>query len=70
MVTDLLGNYIKERKIAISNLAEKTGLKAQALYDSFDQEKPRQLRADEFMAICDFLEINPFDFYPQNNKSA
>ena len=62
MVTDNLGNYIKEKGITITRIAEKTGIDYQILANCFDIKKSRELKADELLIVCRFLEVNPYNF--------
>lgn len=64
-VTENLAHYIQDKGVKISTLAERTNLPYQTLYKSLGRKsyQPRPLRADELMRICDFLNLNPRDFY-------
>lgn len=62
-VTKNVSRYIKENGFNLSKISRATGVPYSALYNSlFDSERKRSLRDDEFVAICDFLKINPMDF--------
>ena len=57
-ITNSVSHYIKEKKISVMHLAEKTGIAYSALYDSLlHKERDRELRAWEFMAICNARSI-------------
>lgn len=62
-VTENVKAYIKEKGISITNLAAKTGHSYQALSVSIGNPKtrnvPRDLRDDEFLDICMFLDVDP-----------
>jgi len=52
-----LREYIKERGVAISVIAKRTGIPDKALYNSLG--KSRKLRGDELLLICNFLKVEP-----------
>lgn len=62
MITKKLGNYIKERGISIARISEATGISYQILANCFDEKKSRELKADELLLVCRFIEVDPFDF--------
>ena len=62
--TKAVAQYIEEKCMSISAISQKTGIPRGILYRCFDGR--RKLRADEFMKICEFLEIDPRVFDPQN----
>ena len=58
-----LADIIKKKSINISELARKTEIPYQLLYDSlFNKKKKRELRSSELLSVCTFLGINPMDF--------
>ena len=57
-ITGQLSNYIREKGIKISVIARETGLSDGILRRCLSQNE-RDLRADEFLKICDFLNIDP-----------
>lgn len=60
IVTKNVALYVKEKGINISKMARDTKVSYAALYTSLcDEERERALRADELLAVCDFLEIEP-----------
>lgn len=61
-ITQAVARYVKEKGIAVSTISEKTGISCGALYPSLRDEPGRKLRADEFMSICSFLDIDPRKF--------
>lgn len=61
-VTMALAAYVRERGITVTTLADKTGLSYGAIYPSLCQSPTRKLRADEFMRICNFLDVDPLKF--------
>lgn len=60
--TILLGNYIVSRKISIYGLAETLHIPYRQLYKSLSVKRSRTLRASEFLAVCAFLKLDPFEF--------
>lgn len=58
MITNKISDYIKEKGISIKRIAEKTGISYQVLYSCFDKNSKRQLKADELISVCTFLEID------------
>ena len=66
-VTENVSRYVKDKGINLTKLAKGTGLSYTALYNSLmNQERSRDLRDDEFLSICEFLEIDPRQFAPKN----
>lgn len=61
-VTQSVARYIKEKGVAVSAISEKTGIPCGVLYPSLRENSTRKLRADEFMLICSFLDIDPRNF--------
>lgn len=60
VVTDRVSDYVRKRGINISKMARDTGIQYMTLYDSLaNQERKRKLRDDEFLAICNFLGVDP-----------
>ena len=60
--TKALAAFIKEKGISIKTLSEATKLSEGILYPSLGSGRGRELRADEFLAICVFLEVDPMRF--------
>lgn len=61
-ITHAVAKYVKDKGIAISTISEKTGISCGVLYPSLRDKPARRLRADEFMSICSFLDIDPRKF--------
>ena len=62
-VTLNVKNFVQSRGINIQNMSEITGIPVSVLYDSLsDNQRDRNLRADEFLLICAFLNLNPYIF--------
>lgn len=63
--TRKMANYIRSKGISIKFIADATNLTTGVLYPSLKIKttgRIRPLRVDEFLAICAFLEVDPFDF--------
>lgn len=66
--TKRIGEYIKKRKINLSKISKETGISYMALYDSFfNKSRNRDLRLEECLQICDYLQIDPMTFYHGKN---
>lgn len=62
-VTKRVAEYLKENKVNLSKLSEKSKIPYYLLYASVrDKHLERDLRADEFLSICVALNLNPVDF--------
>lgn len=70
-VTENVRNYIQEKGINISNLANKTGLNYDGIVASIGNmpKRNRPLRAEEFLAICMFLEVDPRMFAEKKEET-
>lgn len=62
MIWEKVREYIEEKGIKQSAIVKKTGMKKQALSDSLNGK--RQISADEYVSICDALDVTP-DFFTQ-----
>ena len=63
--TKQISEYIRKKGFNLSKISRKTGVPYMALYDSLSNDKrDRDLRVDEFLALCKHLEIDPMEFYP------
>lgn len=60
-VTENVRAYIQEKGINVKNLADKTGHAYQPLNVSIGGQttRDRDLRDDEFLDICMFLDVDP-----------
>ena len=63
-VTKNVAKYLHEKGIKLSVLSKKTGIPYPILYSSLGMQSNtnRELRADELLEICLFLNLNPMDF--------
>lgn len=58
-----IGSYMKDRGFNLSEVARKTGLDYQSLYASlYDEKRDRDLRTEELIPLCIFLNVDPRDF--------
>lgn len=63
IITERVSRYVIEKGINLSNLAKETGHSYNAISHSIGAKNTgRELRDDEFMDICRFLEVNPLRF--------
>lgn len=60
-----VSNYVSKMGINISALSRETGIPDGILRRSI-VKRERDLRAGEFMSICNFLGKPPLDFYPES----
>ncbi len=72
IVTDNVAAYIEKMGISINAVAKKTGLSRNILYSSLSvgTKKKRELRADELLSICIFLDKDPMDFYCEPKEES
>lgn len=62
--TKQISEYIRKKGFNLSEISRKTGVPYMALYDSVANEKrDRDLRVDEFLALCKHLELDPIIFF-------
>ena len=55
-----LAETIETKGISVRSIATRTGIDDQILYRCFRAEQ--RLKADEFLAICKVIEVDPRDF--------
>lgn len=71
VVTRNVSSYIKEKRINLSALARDTKIPYPALYASLvDENRDRELRAKELIAISKFLGVNPEVFADTGEKAG
>lgn len=62
--TKRVSEYIRQKGFNLSEISRKTELPYMVLYDSLMNEKRnRDLRVDEFLRLCDHLDVDPMQFY-------
>jgi DNA-binding Xre family transcriptional regulator len=59
--TKIVADYIQQKDIPINEISKNTAISKNNLHKSLIK-LIRPLRANEFLAICAFLEKNPSDF--------
>lgn len=58
-----IASIIKKRGVNLSAMSRQTGIPYMSLYDSLlNENKTRQLRGKELIAVCFFMGVNPMDF--------
>ena len=60
-VTRAVSQYVKDKGVSIAALSKGTGVAYDPLRSSL--VSTRKLRADEFLSICEFLEVPPERFW-------
>ncbi len=70
MVTQRVADYVRSKGISTAKISEMTGVGYQILCNCFDNNKSRQLKADELLLVCRFLGVNPYDFMDTPKKAA
>lgn len=68
--TKQISEFVRSKGFNLSDVSRKTGIPYGALYASLCNEaRDRDLKADEFLSLCCFLEKNPMDFKRTENSS-
>lgn len=63
MYTEKVAKYVADKGISIKKMSERTGIPYTSLYNSLmNTRRKRDLRADEFMAVCIFIGVDPMFF--------
>lgn len=63
LITDKVSSYVKEQGINIAKMSRETNIPYMALYNSLvSTERSRDLRDEEFLKVCAFLEVDPRNF--------
>lgn len=69
VVTQNVSDYVRKKGINISKMSRDTGIPYMALYDSImNTERQRDLRDEEFLAVCFFLEVDPRIFAKKGDE--
>ncbi|MCD7882486.1 MAG: helix-turn-helix domain-containing protein [Lachnospiraceae bacterium] len=70
-MTKNIAKYVKDIGVNLSELSRKSGVPYGVLYASIgDENRGRDLRADELTNICFVLRINPMDFADEPKKES
>lgn len=58
-----VGTFVRNKGINLSAMSRATGIPYAALYNSLiDEKRKREMKGNELILICKFLEVNPMDF--------
>ena len=57
-----LSEYIKANGIKVTSISDRSGIDYQILCRCLKKESKQPLKADEFLAVCKVLEVDPKDF--------
>ena len=68
MVTKKIAEFIRNKGISITKIAEKTGISYQILCRCFNDNSKRELAADELLLVCRYLDIDPFELMDAAQK--
>ncbi len=69
--TRKISEFVREKGFNLSDMSRKTGIPYGALYSSLcNNSRDRDLKADEFLSVCKFLEKDPMDFADSDKKGA
>lgn len=61
--TNRVMDFLKKNGINLSGLSRASGVSYKLLYASVrDKNRKRELRVDEFLSICEVLEVDPGTF--------
>lgn len=69
IATERISEYVQTRGIKISAISRETGIPDGILRRSLSA-KERDLRADEFLGICEFLHENPTTFWKRRSQDT
>ena len=62
--TKRVSEYIKHRRLNLSDMARQVNIPYSALYNSlFNEKRDRDLRVDEFLTVCTYLDVDPMIFW-------
>ena len=65
--TNKMMDFLKKNGINLSELSRASGVSYKLLYASVrDKNRKRELRADEFLSICEVLEVDPGTFIKEH----
>jgi|GEM_PF-2469587 hypothetical protein len=66
--TDKMMDFLKKNGINLSELSRTSGVPYKLLYASVrDKNRKRELRTDEFLSICEALEVDPGIFVKEQS---
>ena len=62
--TKRVSEYIKHRRLNLSDMARQVNIPYSALYNSlFNEKRDRDLRVDEFLTVCKYLDVDQMIFW-------
>ena len=61
-VSKKIGRYVKEKGYNLAEIARRTSINYDYLYDSLYSPKGRELRANELLPLCIFLDVDLRNF--------
>ncbi|RKJ52617.1 hypothetical protein D7Y09_13990 [bacterium 1XD42-1] len=61
---------LRKRALWYRQSQKKTGITGGVLYKSIHENPTRKLRADEFMKICAFLDVDPRQFWRNETNNT
>lgn len=62
--TKRVSEYIKHRRLNLSDMARQVNIPYSALYNSlFNEKRDRDLRVDEFLTVCKYLDVDLMIFW-------
>ena len=67
IATKNLAEVIKKRSINVAAMCSQTGLSAKIIYASLGKNSTRELRADELLTICKYIDIDPFELFKRDD---
>lgn len=62
--------HLRSKGISVAAVARGTGIPYKRLVSSLSPASTRELQADEFFRVCEFLEVKPENFWSLAKKSA
>jgi lambda repressor-like predicted transcriptional regulator len=65
----MLADYVQQKGIALTAIAEGTGLKYNAVYSTLGSRR-RNVKGDELLMICEFIEADPKRFTPKRKEAT
>ena len=67
--TERVGRYLKENNVNLKKLSSDSGITYELLYASVrNKRRVRELRVDEFLSICEVLDISANVFKDTNQN--
>jgi len=63
MAEEKLRAYIRKMGISHRHIGRECGISENRIYSIFRKDKPRSMKVDEFLKICEFINVNPLDFW-------